>query len=109
MQSAVTVKDQLIAFIDQIQQYFRSLTGSLLGELTVIYSGMLGTQLETISRIRQRVKQILSGLKRVNGLEMEHAAYAELTFIDYQLVFDLISMERKFFIVDQDLLRETMK
>lgn len=40
---------------------------------------------------------------------MEHAVYAELTFIDYQLVFDLISMERKFFIVDQELLRETMK
>lgn len=45
MQSAATVKEKLITIIDQIQTYFRSLTGSLLGELTVIYSGMLGTQL----------------------------------------------------------------
>lgn len=55
---------------------------------------MLGTQLEIISRIRQRVKVIIVGLKEAGGKgkEMEHSVYAELTFIDYQLVFDLISM-----------------
>jgi hypothetical protein len=109
MQSASTVKTQLVNLIDQIQQYFRGLNGSLLGELTVIYSGMLDTQLETISRIRERLSGMLGDLRGLGTSSIENAAYAELTFIDYQLVFDLISMERKFFIVDQDYLRETMR
>lgn len=107
MQTAAGVKQQLISLIDQVQQHFHSLTGPLLTELTTIYSGMLGTQLETISHIRQRVKQIIGGLKQAGGKgkEMESSMFAELTFIDYQLVFDLISMERKFFVVDQELLK----
>lgn len=33
---------------------------------------------------------------------------AQLTSIEYQLVFDLINMERKFFIADQDYITEIM-
>jgi hypothetical protein len=75
----------------------------------VIYSGLLETQLETIARIRGRVSAILAGRAAIDSPVIDSKEYAELTFIDYQLVFDLISMERKFFIVDQDFLRQTMQ
>lgn len=70
---------------------------------------MLETQLETIDRIRQRLRGILSDLRSITTPEIDNNQYSELTFIDYQLVFDLISMERKFFIADQDYLRTTME
>ena len=70
---------------------------------------MLGEQFEIIKRIRDRLKSILFNLRNAATEEIDSDSYFELTFIDYQLVYDLISMERKFFIADQGFIGAILK
>lgn len=76
MQTAITFKTQLLDTITQVQDYFKNLKGSQLGELTVIYEGMLATQLETIGRVRQRLAGILSDLRQVKTVRISSKEYS---------------------------------